>query len=108
MPYITFDVEQGACRTHPTEWWYPNKDLESVGNARKAIKICNNCPVRKECLMYSLSNETHGIWGGMREAGRELERRYRNIQLTPEATASMSNSTQRVSRRLNKERDYPW
>ena len=103
---ISFNTERSACRKYPTEWWYPNKDIESIKNGRLAIKICFKCPVRQECLMYSLSNETHGIWGGLREAERELERRRRNIQLTPEAKLAISNSTQRISRRLNKERDY--
>ena len=105
MPEITFEAEQGACRDYPTEWWYPEKSVIAIKNGRTAVKICIQCTVRNECLMYSLSNETHGIWGGMRESERELERRRRNIRLTAEALSSISNSTRRTSRQLDKQRD---
>lgn len=106
MPEITFDVTQSACREYPTEWWYPDKTKQAILNGRKAILICRKCSVRMGCLMYSLPNETHGIWGGMRESEREIERRRRKIQLTPEALSTISNSTRRVSRRLDVERDF--
>jgi hypothetical protein len=108
MPEITFDAKQGACREYPTEWWYPDKSVIAIRNGRTAVRICNGCVVRGECLMYSLPNETHGIWGGLRESERESERRRLNIRLTAEALSSISNSTRRASRRLDKERDYAW
>lgn len=97
-----FDTSQSACREYPTDWWYPNQDKNSMRNAASALRICGTCPVREKCLSYALVNETHGIWGGMREAERELERRRRNIQLSPEAFASISASTRRIYTRLNK------
>jgi hypothetical protein len=105
MPEITFDAKKGACRDYPTDWWYPDKSVTAIRNGRTAVKICNQCVVRNACLMYSLPNETHGIWGGLRESERELERRRRKIHLTAEALSSISNSTRRASRRLDKERD---
>jgi hypothetical protein len=106
MPEVTFDVEQGACRDYPTDWWFPDKSVTAIRNGRIAVKICQQCSVQNDCLIYSLPNETHGIWGGLRESERELERRLRRINLTPEALSTMSNSTRRASRRLDKERDY--
>jgi len=50
-----------------------------------------------------LQNETHGVWGGMKEAEREICRRDRGIMLTPEANSRQSNSTRRVRRRMKKE-----
>ena len=33
--------------------------------------ICRQCPVRRECLDYSLGiGEAHGIWGGLNETER--------------------------------------
>ena len=30
-----------------------------------AVRICNACPVQKECLNYAVKNKvTSGIWGG--------------------------------------------
>lgn len=96
-----FDTTTSACRGYPTEWWFPAQDSNGAKNARSAIKICGACDVKEPCLIYSLRNETHGIWGGLRETDRELERRRRNISLTDEALASISQSTRRIYTRLN-------
>ena len=69
--------------------------------SRQAIMVCRSCPVRNPCLTYSLVHETHGIWGGMREGEREVERRRRGIQLSEHAVNTMSQQTVRMSRRLN-------
>lgn len=97
-----FDTKQSACRSYPTDWWYPVKGREGAKVVRKAIMICRQCPVRWKCLDYALANETHGIWGGMREGEREIERRRRGIKLTQQAYSSMSQQTARTSRQINK------
>ena len=96
-----FDATQGSCRDYPTDWWYPIKGAESHVSSKKAISICKQCCVLASCLKYALANETHGIWGGMRESEREIERRRRGIQLSPQALSAMSAQTMRVSRKLN-------
>lgn len=46
------------------------KEKRDREDAAKAV--CNQCPVRSECLEYALdAREAYGIWGGM----TELERR---------------------------------
>ena len=54
--------------------------------ARRAKRICRDCPVVSECLEYALSNNLNetddGIWGGMTPGERrELKRQitYRRI-----------------------------
>lgn len=38
----------------------------------KAIKFCQDCSVRSECLEYAIKNEiVHGIWGGTSERERK-------------------------------------
>jgi WhiB family redox-sensing transcriptional regulator len=96
-----FDTSRSACREHPTEWWYPLKGKESYAISRQAVLICRACPVRSPCLSHALVHETHGIWGGMREAEREIERRRLGIQLSDFAINTMSQQTVRMSRRLN-------
>ena len=96
-----FDTSQSACRQYPTEWWYPLKGREAYVSSREAVGICMKCPVRVPCLRYALVHETHGIWGGMREGEREIERRRLGIQLSHEAVSTMSQQTLRMSRRLN-------
>lgn len=97
------DSTKNACRQYPTAWWYPNDSKRNNPNTLRALQICGTCENREQCLMHALRNETHGIWGGMREADRELERRRRNIELSPQALASISSTTARAVRRLNKE-----
>jgi WhiB family redox-sensing transcriptional regulator len=45
----------------------------------RAKAICQECPVRQECLHYALDvGEPHGIWGGLNESERRglLEASY--------------------------------
>ena len=47
--------------------------------AKKAIKICDTCPVKVFCGEYSLElPEYFGVWGGMSEQTREKIRRQRS------------------------------
>jgi hypothetical protein len=95
-----FDNELGACKGSPTSWWFPEQTLEGRTNGRKAIQMCNTCAILNDCRTYALRNETHGIWGGLREGEMETERRRRGIMLTPEARSNMSNGARRKSRLL--------
>jgi WhiB family redox-sensing transcriptional regulator len=96
-----FDTALSACRDYPTDWWYPLKGRHAYSSSRDAVVICRKCPVRNPCLQYALVHETHGIWGGMREGEREIERRRRGIRLSEHAINTMSQQTVRMSRRLN-------
>jgi WhiB family redox-sensing transcriptional regulator len=45
---------------------------------RKAKAVCMRCPVRAECLDYAVSRpEKSGLWGGLNEDERAMERRRR-------------------------------
>jgi WhiB family transcriptional regulator, redox-sensing transcriptional regulator len=45
----------------------------------KAKAICVTCPVMWECLDYAITNESHGIWGGMTDAERRKVTRHRKL-----------------------------
>ena len=65
-----------ACRTVDPEVFYPGRGEDTA--AAKAI--CAACPVRDVCLEVSLANgERFGIWGGLSERERRLERRRRRL-----------------------------
>jgi WhiB family redox-sensing transcriptional regulator len=58
-----------ACKG-ATEIFYPERG-DNV-SARKAKKICANCPIKQKCLEYALyHNERIGIWGGLTDRERE-------------------------------------
>ncbi|MCX5052203.1 MULTISPECIES: WhiB family transcriptional regulator [unclassified Streptomyces] len=59
-----------SCRGADIETFFPpSGDLESV---RRALMICEQCPVQILCRQYALAHrERHGIWGGLTEETRE-------------------------------------
>lgn len=68
----------GACAGTDPEAFYP----ERGGSTREAIKVCQRCPVRLECLDWALAkNERFGVFGGLSEQSR------RKLQLEMEAAA---------------------
>lgn len=77
-------ADLGACKSSdvPASWWHP--DIEWSHRhpyVKAAINVCQTCPVRKECLDYSLLHEPYGIWGGLSEQDRERKRRQLNLPL---------------------------
>jgi hypothetical protein len=59
-----------ACRGADMKIFFPAPgDLATV---RRALMICDRCPVRNPCRRYALDNrERYGIWGGLTEEIRE-------------------------------------
>ena len=71
----------GSCEGQNTNWWFPGfgaKRDEQESNQR-AIKMCQECPVRVQCLAYALEWEAFGIWGGFTERQRDFIRRRKGI-----------------------------
>jgi len=67
-------MREASCRDMPTDWWFP----ERCHNWSKAKAICNECPVKQDCLDYSLTLPVCvGIWGGL--TGRE-RRQYKSLK----------------------------
>lgn len=60
-----------ACNSLDPNIFFPEFDNVTDKRAREteinyAIKICNICPIRGECLDWALSNgQKNGIWGGV-------------------------------------------
>ena len=64
-------MQHGLCRGKPTEWWFPSPDSHSPHQWDKARQICQDCPVREDCLQYALSTHSrYGMWGGSTPAER--------------------------------------
>lgn len=65
---------QAACRGLATDLFYPRRGIY----ATQALKVCESCPVKQECLEYALRNgETIGVWGGTTEIMRRAIRKKR-------------------------------
>ncbi|HEX2090533.1 MAG TPA: WhiB family transcriptional regulator [Actinomycetota bacterium] len=66
---------RAACRGEDTTTFFPPSEAETkeerVVREERAKSICARCPVRFECLEYSLTvPELYGIWGGLNEQER--------------------------------------
>jgi WhiB family redox-sensing transcriptional regulator len=61
-------VEEAACAgMEDPSIFFPRKG----GSSAPAKRICDQCPVRIQCLNEALHRpERHGVWGGMSERER--------------------------------------
>ncbi|MDX2546266.1 WhiB family transcriptional regulator [Streptomyces sp. WI04-05B] len=58
------------CRDSDIRTFFPAPDDRNA--VRRALALCDRCPVRIPCRRYALDHrERHGIWGGLTEETRE-------------------------------------
>ncbi len=76
-------MAQSLCRDLDPAIFFPS---DGVG-VEIAQRTCAQCPVREDCLEYSLTYRIdHGVWGGASE--RERRRILRSRRLTPTGASS--------------------
>lgn len=67
------------CRGQDTNLWFPI-EVDGQGNEREPAyaapttkRICDECPVKTDCLEFALdTDQPDGIWGGMTTYERRL------------------------------------
>jgi WhiB family redox-sensing transcriptional regulator len=65
-------MAHGACLGVDPELFFP----ETGSNAKPAKQVCAVCPVREQCLAFSIREHIHyGVWGGASERDRRIMRR---------------------------------
>ncbi|WP_204870035.1 MULTISPECIES: WhiB family transcriptional regulator [Nocardiaceae] len=60
--------EHARCRDHDLQTFFDGGEADEVSadSASQAKLICEDCPVRTECLNYALNaGERFGVWGGL-------------------------------------------
>lgn len=68
--------DDALCAQYDPSMFFPEKGIP----ASTAKKICEECPVRNQCLAFALKNsEAFGIWGGMTSNQRAQFARENNI-----------------------------
>lgn len=73
-------MDRARCRERDPEQFF----VRGAANSRRAIRICERCEVREDCLRYALDNEIDfGVWGGMTE-----RQRRRLVREQPAAVAA--------------------
>lgn len=72
-------MRHAACRGLDTNIFFPDRG----DDYRPAKRICNECPVREQCLEYSFEiPQVIGIWGGITGKERRKEKARRNTTPT--------------------------
>lgn len=67
----------GDCVGLDPDLFFPVRGDNDTANRAKAI--CQDCPVRGDCLAYALATtQKHGIWGGQSENQRKATRSARH------------------------------
>ena len=92
--------DDAACLDHPAEWFTGPHD---PGDTRRAIEVCNTCPVKQPCLEAALSIEVSadiGIWGGTTPAERRRLRRERARDRIPSRADSQPPPQRRPAEKL--------
>lgn len=74
----------GSCEGKDVSMWFPVSHRgsfrkEDIERQKIAVATCRLCPIRGECLMYSIEHEPIGIWGGFPETARALLGTYWKI-----------------------------
>jgi WhiB family redox-sensing transcriptional regulator len=90
IPKFLLDAEiTPPCAEADPDAFFPLEEPESTSPARhrpshvyaneKAAKaVCEQCPLRVECLVFAIKTGQMGIWGGTTEnERRNLHRKYR-------------------------------
>ncbi len=72
-------VHRARCKDEDPELFFP---IGTTGPAAVQIAaakaICNQCPVKAECLEWAMATgQDSGVWGGMSEEERRALRRAR-------------------------------
>lgn len=68
--------DRGLCKGDKSFFPPAGKGSSVTKMVRRAKAICQECPVREECLAYGM-HERSGVWGGTSENERRILRRER-------------------------------
>ena len=67
-------IKKAECRGIDVSLFFPPNGIRP----KQALKMCEGCRVRSDCLEWALENNTHfGVWGGLTERQRFDEKRRR-------------------------------
>lgn len=71
-------MSRGLCKYKNIDLWYPPLEAKNPNDYYAVAKaVCNQCPVRRECLKYGI-NEPWGCWGGTTPQERKHDYRLKH------------------------------
>jgi hypothetical protein len=72
------DLSAAACNTPGGRALFEDLTPTTIPIARR---ICQGCPVRRECMLWGVEHETWSMWGGLTEKELAAARRKYGIRL---------------------------
>ncbi|MGA3562583.1 WhiB family transcriptional regulator [Melissospora conviva] len=74
---------RSACKDQDPELFFPiGTSGPALIQTEQAKAVCRQCPVRDECLQWSLdSGQEAGVWGGMSEQERDAVKRRGGLRV---------------------------
>ena len=81
-------IQQARCIGEDPELFFQiGTTGPAVEQTRRAIAVCHECPVRADCLEWSLDScQDAGVWGGVGEEDRREARRQRRREAAAAST----------------------
>jgi WhiB family redox-sensing transcriptional regulator len=81
-------IERSRCIGEDPELFFPiGSTGPAVEQTARAIAVCQDCPVRLECLEWALETcQDAGVWGGLSEEDRREIRRTRRREAAAAST----------------------
>ena len=69
-------LRRARCRGLDPEQFF----VRGIAQARPALRICQRCRVKEDCLRYAVENEIDfGVWGGLTERQRRAYQRGHRV-----------------------------
>lgn len=72
-----------SCAGTNTEMWFAEDSEPGYREANLLKRICAECPVKQQCLEYSLHHSVQGYWAGTTPRRRTELRKLLNIVPKP-------------------------
>lgn len=81
-------VGMPACANFPDAYFPEHDGVISYTNIKWAKSMCEECPIRTQCLEFAMKHPQQGIWGGLTSTER------RRLKLDVSARSSSVRSAQ--------------
>jgi hypothetical protein len=88
-------TKEASCLNIDTNFFF-DKYEESVTIRYGIDKLCNSCPVKRECIAIGVSRQEYGVWGGIYLEKGKISKDMNNHKSPEDWTNLWSNLTMEV------------
>ena len=85
--YPKFTGEEPCASFDVNDFYMLDSDRGNISRVEYSKKICQTCPIIKDCFLWAIHHEKLGVWGGtMEHERRELRKQYKIACTDPHYT----------------------